>query len=129
MTPRTRPRPERRVAWSRGRSGPADAPLAVENRDLVVGMKLVGRYKKQEHTCEVVETENGLRFRLDDGSEFKSLSSAAMALMDGKAVNGWRFWTLAGQMAAETPAPTEPATATETARAAGAAVAGMAGDP
>ena len=70
--------------------------MAIEDRSLKAGTKLVARYKGQEHTAEVVETEAGLRYRLKDGREFKSLSSAGSAVMGGSACNGWRFWSVAG---------------------------------
>jgi len=64
----------------------------------------VARYKKQEHTATVVEGEGGgLRYRLEDGREFKSPSAAGSAVMGGVACNGWRFWSLAGE--AKAPAP------------------------
>jgi hypothetical protein len=56
----------------------------------------VARYKKQDRTCEVVETAGGLRYRLDDGTEHRSPSSAGKAAMDGVACNGWRFWSIEG---------------------------------
>jgi len=71
--------------------------MPIENRDLQVGTRLVARYKKEEHSATVVEGEKGgLRYRLEDGQEFKSLSAAGSAIMDGKACNGWRFWSVAG---------------------------------
>ena len=42
--------------------------MAIEDRNLKPGMKLVARYKKQDYTAEVVKTGDGLRFRLPDGS-------------------------------------------------------------
>jgi hypothetical protein len=64
----------------------------------------VARYKKQEHTATVVEGEGGgLRYRLEDGREFKSPSAAGSAVMGGVACNGWRFWSLAGE--GKAPAP------------------------
>src|SRR5512132_4409157 len=74
--------------------------MPLENRNLEAGTVLVARYKKQDLTCEVVKTEDGLRYRLDDGSEHKSPSSAGKAAMGGVACNGWPFWSLQG---AETP--------------------------
>ena len=71
--------------------------MSIENRDLAVGTKLVGRHKKTEHTCEVVQTEEGVRYQLADGRTFKSPSSAAKAVMGGVSANGWRFWSLAGE--------------------------------
>lgn len=70
--------------------------MAIEDRNLAIGTKLVARYKGQEYTAEVVETEEGVRYRLEDGREFKSPSSAGLAVMGGSACNGWRFWSLAG---------------------------------
>jgi hypothetical protein len=52
----------------------------------------------------VVEGEGGgLRYRLEDGREFKSPSAAGSAVMGGVACNGWRFWSLAGE--GKAPAP------------------------
>ncbi len=89
--------------------------MSIENRDpstglrtgLEPGTKLVARYKGQVHEAEVVQTEKGLRYRLADGREFKSLSSAGSAVMGGTACNGWRFWTVEGQepLAKSTKAP------------------------
>ncbi len=70
--------------------------MSIEDRNLVAGTKLVARYKGKEYTAEVVETEEGLRYRLEDGKEFKSPSSAGSAVMGGSACNGWRFWSVAG---------------------------------
>ena len=73
--------------------------MSIENRSLKVGTKLVARYKNEEHTAEVVKTEDGLRYRLVDGQEFKSPSWAGSAVMGGSACNGWRFWSVAGEAA------------------------------
>ena len=71
--------------------------MPIENRDLQVGTRLVARYKKQEYSATVVEGEKGgLRYRLEDGQEFKRLSAAGSAIMGGVACNGWRFWSVAG---------------------------------
>jgi ParB-like chromosome segregation protein Spo0J len=51
---------------------------------------------KKERTAEVVQTDDGVRYRLDDGTEHKSPSSAGKAAMGGVACNGWRFWSLEG---------------------------------
>ena len=75
--------------------------MAIEDRNLKAGTKLVARYKGQEHPAEVVKTEQGLRYRLEDGREFKSPSSAGSAIMGGSACNGWRFWSVAGTEAAK----------------------------
>jgi hypothetical protein len=76
--------------------------MALKNRDLEVGTRLAARYKGQTYTAEVVQTEEGLRYRLEDGREFKSPSSAGSAVMGGVACNGWRFWSLEGE---ERPSP------------------------
>jgi len=78
--------------------------MALENRNLEAGTRLVARYKKEEYTATVVDgEEGGLRYRLEDGREFKSLSSAGSAVMGGVACNGWRFWSLAES--GKAPAP------------------------
>ena len=88
--------------------------MPIEDRDLKAGTKLVARYKGQDHTAEVVKTEEGLRDRLKDGREFKSPSSAGSAVMGGAACNGWRFWSVAG---AEAKPKKEPRKAAKTAKA------------
>ena len=86
------------------------AKVMIENRNLMVGTRLVGRYKGQTCAAEVVQTEEGLRYRLGDGREFKSPSSAGSAVMGGHACNGWRFWGLEG----EGPKATEPTPVADT---------------
>ena len=71
--------------------------MALENRKLEVGTKLVARYKKEEHQAEVVAGEGDKTLiRLADGREFTSVSAAGSAVMGGVACNGWRFWSLEG---------------------------------
>ncbi len=70
--------------------------MPIENRNLSPGTQLVACYKSQDYKAEVVETEEGIRYRLEDGREFTSPSSAGSAVTGGKACNGWRFWSLAG---------------------------------
>ena len=72
--------------------------MAIEDRNLKLGTRLVANYRKQAHACMVEKTEegDGVLFVLEDGRKFKSLSSAARAVMGGKAVNGWRFWSVQG---------------------------------
>ncbi|MDP9236722.1 MAG: hypothetical protein M3P30_04865 [Chloroflexota bacterium] len=70
--------------------------MPIENREIAAGTVLVARYKKADRMCEVVETPDGLRYRLDDGTEHKSPSSAGKAAMGGVACNGWRFWSIQG---------------------------------
>ncbi|PKN83141.1 MAG: hypothetical protein CVU47_00630 [Chloroflexi bacterium HGW-Chloroflexi-9] len=90
---------------------PIDAGL----RDkLATGTEFVAKYKGTEHRCEVVTGEDGKRrFRLADGREFKSPSSAGSAVMGGTACNGWRFWSVAG---ASPTAKPEKQTAAKAAR-------------
>ena len=85
--------------------------MSIEDRNLKPGTKLVARYKKQDFTCEVVKTKDGVIYRLADGQEFKSLSSAGSAVMGGSACNGWRFWSLEGDL------KPKPAKATKTPKA------------
>jgi leucyl aminopeptidase (aminopeptidase T) len=70
--------------------------MPLEDRNLERGTVLHARYKGKERTCEVVQTADGLRYRLDDGREFSSPSSAGKAAMGGVSCNGWRFWSIAG---------------------------------
>ena len=70
--------------------------MPLENRNLEPGTVLSARYKKEDRTCAVVQTDEGLRYRLDDGTEHKSPSSAGKAAMGGVACNGWRFWSIQG---------------------------------
>ena len=68
--------------------------MAIENRDLEPGTKLLARYKKEEYRAEVIAGEEGkVMYQLADGREFKSPSSAATAIT-GKAANGWNFWSV-----------------------------------
>ena len=68
--------------------------MAIENRNLSPGTKLVVTYKKQEYRAEVVAGVNDkVRYQLADGREFKSPSSAGTAIT-GKACNGWAFWSV-----------------------------------
>jgi hypothetical protein len=70
--------------------------MPIENRNVEPGTVLVARHKGRDRTCEAVKTDEGLRFRLDDGTEHRSPSSAGKAAMGGIACNGWRFWSLQG---------------------------------
>ena len=104
--------------------------MAIENRELAAGTKLAATYKKQRYACDVVETPEGLRYRLmdfakNDGggyryskgetADFTTPSGAAHAVMNGMAVNGWRFWSLAGDLV-DKPKPPKAATAPTEAR-------------
>ena len=70
--------------------------MAIEDRNLTVGTRLVASYRKQAHVCMVEKAEEGegILFVFVDGRKFKSASSSASAVMGGKAVNGWRFWSV-----------------------------------
>ena len=72
--------------------------MAIEDRNLEVGTRLVANYKKQAYVCtvEVGEEGEGVVFVLEGGKRFKSPSSAGSAVMGGKAVIGWRFWSIEG---------------------------------
>ena len=77
--------------------------MAIENRDLAAGTKLIAKFKKEEYRAEVIPGEEGkIAYRLSDGREFKSPSAAGTAIT-GKACNGWAFWSLEDESA-----PTEP---------------------
>lgn len=81
--------------------------MPIEDRNLKPGTRLVGRYHKQSHSCEVVDGKGGkLRYRLEDGREFKSPSAAGMAIT-GHACDGWVFWSVETATAAPVPQPTE----------------------
>ncbi len=76
-----------------------DQTMAIADRNLKVGTRLVAKYKKVQYICEVVQTDEGVRYRLEngtpDGLVFKSPSAAGSAVMNGAACNGWKFWSLA----------------------------------
>ena len=68
--------------------------MAIKDRDLSPGTKLISNYKKEAHRAEVIGGEDGKPvYRLADGREFRSPSSAGTAIT-GKACNGWAFWSL-----------------------------------
>ena len=85
--------------------------MPIENRTLTAGTSLVARYKKADRMCEVVQTADGLRYRLDDGTEHRSPSSAGKVAMGGVACNGWRFWSLQGTESARKTKTDKPAKA------------------
>ncbi len=87
--------------------------MAIQDRNLAPGTKLVARYKAQTHTAEVVEIQvlpkgmlpkdapadpdprlvAKLVYRLADGREFGSPSAAGTGIA-GLACNGWTFWSV-----------------------------------
>src|SRR5688572_9209266 len=85
--------------------------MAIEDRNLPVGTRLVASYKKVQYVCTVEAEEGGegLAFVLEDGSRHKSASAAGSKVMGGGAVNGWRFWSVEGAMPAKAPKPEKPA--------------------
>jgi hypothetical protein len=89
--------------------------MAIQDRNLVAGTELTAKYKGTSYCCSVEAGDDGLVFVLDDGRRFNSLSSGGSAIMGGKAVNGWRFWSIA-QESGEA-ARGEAATKTEDSRA------------
>ena len=67
------------------------------------GQTLVAKYKKQQHTCEVIEHDGRLCFVLPKGRVFKSPSAAGRAVTS-TATNGYRFWSIP-----DTPPTGQPA--------------------
>jgi hypothetical protein len=57
--------------------------MSIEDRNLKPGTKLVARYKGKEYTAEVVQTEEGLRYRLEDGRYFCSACMEAFEALAG----------------------------------------------
>ena len=57
--------------------------MAIEDRNLTVGTRLMANYRKQAHACMVEKADEGggILFVLEDGRKFKSASSAASAVM------------------------------------------------
>ena len=80
--------------------------MPIEDRNLEPGTRLVAHYKKEDRTCEVVQTDEGLRYRLDDGTMHKSPSSAGKAVI-GHACNGWVFWSVEGTEKPKADKPTK----------------------
>jgi len=87
--------------------------MAIQDRNLAPGTKLVARYKGQNHTAEVVEVQTlpkgmlpkdapadpdprlvgKLVYRLANGREFGSPSAAGTGIT-GLSCNGWTFWSV-----------------------------------
>jgi rubrerythrin len=90
--------------------------MAIEDRNLPVGTRLVANYKKQTYVCtvEAGEEEGSLAFVLEDGSRHKSPSAAGSKVMGGKSVNGWRFWSLEGAAPARAEKAPKPEKAAKT---------------
>ncbi len=93
---------------------------ATQRKAIAAGQTLTAKYKGTQYSVQVITGEGGkLLYRLGDGREFKSPSSAGSAVMGGSACNGWRFWSIddgaprsaaksaTKQSAAKQPAKTE----------------------
>ncbi len=65
--------------------------MAMKNRELKAGMVLTGHYHKVEYTCEVVEKDDKLVYRVL-GDDYKSISAAGKSVT-GHPCNGWVFWS------------------------------------
>ena len=85
--------------------------MAIEDRNLKAGTTLVAKYKGKEYSCTVKSTKDGLRFVLEDGTEYRSPSSAGSEVMGGSACNGWRFWSLEGDLKPKPGTPNAAKTA------------------
>ena len=59
--------------------------MTITNRNLELGTKLTATYKGMRYQCSVEAGEGGegVAYVLEDGSRFKSPSSAAMKVMGG----------------------------------------------
>ena len=58
--------------------------MPITNRELAPGAILTGTLKKIVYKAEVVETPDGIRYRVN-GKDFKSPSAAGSAVMNGVA--------------------------------------------
>ncbi len=70
--------------------------MVTTKEQIRAGQTLVAKYKKQQHTCEVIEHDARLYFVLPKGRAFKSPSAAGKAVT-GTATNGYRFWSIPDQ--------------------------------
>jgi len=68
--------------------------MTIMDRNLTAGTRLEATYKSNRHVCRVEEEKGKLAYVLEDGRRFNSPSSAGSAVMGGKAVNGWVFWSV-----------------------------------
>jgi hypothetical protein len=88
--------------------------MAIQDRNLTPGTRLVATYKKEVFHALVVEGPDGkVRYQLVpyDGKEYKSPSSLGTAVT-GKSCNGWSFWsvdTSSTETSGETPSAQETA--------------------
>jgi hypothetical protein len=98
-----------RLAGRSGGGTEKEILMPIENRNLAVGTRLTANYKKQSYVCtvEAAESGEGLVYALQGGKRHKSPSSAGMEVMGGKAVNGWRFWSVETEGTEAPPAKPE----------------------
>lgn len=82
--------------------------MPTTNRNLPAGTVLAARYKGQTYRCTVLEHEGKLAFSLEDNSIHPSVSAAASKVMGGISANGWRFWSLEGDLPLETEKSISP---------------------
>ena len=93
--------------------------MAIQDRNLTPGTRLVATYKKETyHALVVAGPEGKVLYQLSpyDGQEFKSPSSLGTAVT-GKACNGWSFWsvdTSTPELAGETATAQQPPAEGET---------------
>lgn len=78
--------------------------MAIKDRNLIAGTELAAKYKGTSYSCKVKDSEDGLVSVLEDERQFNSLSSAGSAVMNGNAVNGWRFWSVVDEESDESNA-------------------------
>ena len=78
--------------------------MPIDNRDLTAGTTLTVTYKGKQHRCEVVQTGEGRKFKLEDGRVFNSPSSAGKAVTGRVSCDGWKFWSVAGKEGLRGPA-------------------------
>jgi hypothetical protein len=103
------------------------AATAIEERHRVYSAMLRHlpplRDRSLADLCMVTPDESGkLMFVLENGRAFKSPSAAGSDVMGGVACNGWRFWSVEGEVPAATDAPArteKPAKAPKSAKANG----------
>jgi hypothetical protein len=88
--------------------------MPITHRNLPAGATLVARFKGQTYRCTVLENEGKLAYSLEDNSIHPSPSAAASKVMGGTSANGWRFWSLEGDLP-EKPATVEKPPKTNTA--------------
>lgn len=71
--------------------------MTIEDRNLKPGTVLVAKYKGVTSRCDVVEVDGAIRYKLGDGTLYKSPSAVGSLIRGGKATNGWAFWSVEGE--------------------------------